>query len=47
MIFTLKNDIYIKDWEEFMLNIADSNENEVIAVEKIKQKLKSKIWFKL
>lgn len=41
------NDIYIKDWEEFMLNIADSNENEVIAVEKIKQKLKSKIWFKL
>lgn len=41
------NDIYIKDWEDFMLNIADSNENETIAVEKIKQILKSKIWFKL
>lgn len=41
------NNDYIKEWEDFMLEVADSNEKEILAVEKIKKTIRSKIWFKL
>lgn len=39
--------IYIKKWEKFMLEVANNDKEETLAVAEIKKVIKSKIWFKL